>query len=99
MQLKGGDLNCQVCYIASGTDREHGIGRPRMKSQDPTWTNGGESDALRRICGSRTKAGVSKVIRHRCSSSSKLCRQSVLLCDVDGRNLSFRALGIVRSQG
>lgn len=61
--------------ISSGTDREHGIGGQRMKSQDPTWTNGGESDALRRVCGSRTKARVSKVIRHRCSSSSKRCRQ------------------------
>ena len=73
MSLFNSDEFADVC----GTDRECSIDWRRMKSQDPVWTNGGEGDTLRRILGSRTKAGVSKVIRHRCSYCSKLCRQPV----------------------
>lgn len=37
--------------VVGGTDREHGIDGLKMKFQDPIWTNGGESGALRRIHG------------------------------------------------
>lgn len=69
-----------------------------MKRQDPARTDGGESGALGRVWGSRTKAGGSKVIRDRCSSSSKRCRQRAARA-ARGGNLSVRALGIVCSQG
>ena len=46
-----------------------------MKRQDPARTDGGEGGTLGRVWGSRTKAGGSKVIRDRCSSGSKRCRQ------------------------
>ena len=68
-----------------------------MKCQDPWWTKRGESDVLVGIWWSRTKAGVSKVIRYRSSSSSKRCRH-VHWKQWTGRNLRVRALGIVCSQ-
>lgn len=68
-----------------------------MKCQDPWWTERGESDVLVGIWWSRTKAGVSKVIRYRSSSSSKRCRH-VHWQQWTGRNLRVRALGIVCSQ-
>ena len=52
----------------SGTDRGHSIAGREMKFQDPGWTDGGESDVLVRVCRSRTKVRISKVIRYRCSS-------------------------------
>ena len=52
-------------------DREYSIGGRRMKSQDPTWTNGGEGGTLVHIRESRTKAIVVKAIRDRRSFSSK----------------------------
>lgn len=45
-----------------------------MKCEDPDRTDGSEGDILISVCGSRTKAGGSKSIRYRFSSSSKLCR-------------------------
>jgi len=45
-----------------------------VKCEDPDWTNRSESDILRLMRGSRTKAGGSKSIRYRFSSSSKRCR-------------------------
>lgn len=91
MSLFNSDEFANVC----GTDRECSIDWRRMKSQDPVWTNGGEGDTLRRILGSRTKAGVSKVIRHRCSSCSKLCRQPVCENTWAGEILVF---GLCRSE-
>ncbi len=64
-----------------------------MKFQDPNWTNRGESDVLIRILRSRTKAGVSKVIRYRCSSSSKLCRQELRNSFGSKRNLKCSGSG------
>lgn len=82
-------------------DREYGIDWRRMKSQDPIWTNGGEGGILIHIWGSRTEAKGLKVIRYRPNFSCKLCRHFLLVFCTDGkgRNLSVRALGIVRSQG
>jgi len=69
-----------------------------MKCQDPLWTKRGEGDNLVGIRWSRTKGGGSKVIRYRCSSTSKICRH-VFWKQEAGRNLRVRALGIVCSQG
>lgn len=78
-------------------DREHSIDGRRMKSQDPIWTDRSEGGALVHLRESRTKAIVVMAIRDRRSFSSKLCRHS-LSEDGEGRNLSVRALGKIRSQ-
>jgi len=53
------------------------VGR-EVKCDDPDWTDGSEGCTLGQVSGSRTKAGGSKSIRYRFSSSSKRCR----LCGV-----------------
>jgi hypothetical protein len=52
-----------------------------MKCEDPDRTDGSEGDILISVCGSRTKAGGSKSIRYRFSSSSKLCRLNDILME------------------
>lgn len=74
------------------------VGR-EVKCDDPDWTNRSEGCTLGLMCGSRTKAGGSKSIRYRFSSSSKRCRLCGVLCTVREKSVSMWVLGIVCSQG
>jgi len=71
---------------AISADEGHWIVGREVKCDDPDWTNGSESCALRRMSGSRTKAGGSKSIRYRFSSSSKRCRLDVTVWVMCMRN-------------
>lgn len=55
------------------------VGR-EVKCHDPDWTNRGEGGVLASVVLSKTKAGGSKLIRYRCSSSSKRWRLWCMFC-------------------
>ena len=60
--------------VRGATDEAQWIVGREVKCEDPDWTDRGEGAVLGRVFGSRTKAGGSKSIRYRFSSSSKRCR-------------------------